>query len=86
MITFLISSLSFYTSGARISTVTDVGPGVVGDLRVADRRDVAECPLLALDPRRDPGSIMEKVRPTVLEENDEGKACFGHDFEKDCMP
>lgn len=40
-----------YVSGARIWTVTEAGPGVVGDLRVAERNDVAECPLLALEPR-----------------------------------
>lgn len=45
---------SFYGSGARISTVTDVGPGAVGERTVADLRDVAEWPLLALEPRRDP--------------------------------
>lgn len=45
---------SFYASGARISTVTDVGPGVVGERRAADLRDVAEWPLPALEPRRDP--------------------------------
>lgn len=45
---------SFYASGARISTVTDVGPGTVGDRNPGDLRDVAECPLLALEPRRDP--------------------------------
>lgn len=43
-----------YASGARISTVTDVGPAAVGERRVADLNEVAECALLALDPRRDP--------------------------------
>lgn len=47
----------FYASGGRISTVTDVGPGAVGERRVADLREVAEWPLLALDPRRDPVNI-----------------------------
>lgn len=44
----------FHTSGARISTVTDVGPGVVGERNVADLNEVAEWPLLAREPRRDP--------------------------------
>lgn len=48
--------VNVYASGPRISTVTDVGPtGAVGDLNIADLRDVAEWPLLALEPLRDPG-------------------------------
>lgn len=42
--------ISIYESGGRISTVTDIGPGVVGDRRVADLTDVAD----VLEPRRDP--------------------------------
>lgn len=34
--------------------MTDVGPGVVGERKVADRNDVAEWALLAREPRRDP--------------------------------
>lgn len=45
---------SFYASGARISTVTDVGPGAVGERNVADLRELTEWPLLALEPRRHP--------------------------------
>lgn len=51
---FVLVIFDAYASGARISTVTDVGPAAVGERRVADLNEVAECALLALDPRRDP--------------------------------
>lgn len=53
---------SIYASGALISTVTDVGPaGVVGERSMADLKEVAEWPLLALEPLRDPAIVIIRL-------------------------